>query len=215
MAVLFEELVKVLHPEIWSKVYDVKALIVPKRATIGDIITIYVQVKNPGMVAGDKLVELSIDGKTLSQIISLDPGEEKLLNFSFVAEERGRYEVKLGSLLKSIDVSPTSEEIMKEAKESLEESMRNYLNETISPLSSRLNLMAANVSSLKQDFDRLSSNTSSEFLRLLGEISELDERVNSIDNLVVALIILSIIAIIISLASMTYVNLRVKKLRKT
>ena len=215
VAVLFEELVKVLHPEIWSKVYDVKALIVPKRATIGDIITIYVQVKNPGMVAGDKLVELSIDGKTLSKIINLDPGEERLLNFSFVAEERGRYEVKLGSLLRSIDVSPTSEEIMKEAKESLEESMRNYLNETISPLSSRLNLMAANVSSLKQDFDRLSSNTSSEFLRLLGEISELDERVNSIDNLVVALIILSIIAIIISLASMTYVNLRVKKLRKT
>ena len=121
VAMLFEELVKALHPEIWSKVYDVEALIVPKRATVGDLITIYVQVKNPGMVAGDKLVELNIDERTLSQIVNLDPDEERLLNFTFIVEEKGTYEVRLGSLSKSIEVSPTSEEIMKEAKKSLEE----------------------------------------------------------------------------------------------
>jgi len=214
VAMLFEELVKALHPEIWSKVYDVEALIVPKRATVGDLITIYVQVKNPGMVAGDKLVELNIDGRALSQIVNLDPDEERLLNFTFVVEERGTYEVRLGSLSRSIEVSPTSEEIMKEAKKSLEESMRNYLNEIISPISSRLNLMAADVSSLKQDFNRLNSSTSSEFSKLSGEISELNEQTNSLNNLAAASIILSIIAIIISLASMIYANIEVKKLRE-
>lgn len=207
VAILFERLVKALHPDVWSKVYNVKALIAPKRAVVGDLVTIYVQVENLGMIAGEKLVELSINGKILSQTVKLNPGEKRLLNFTFVAEEKGTYEVKLKSLSRSMEVSPTSEEVIK----SLEESMRKHLNEMIS---SRLDPMAADIGSLKQDLDKLSSSTSSEFLKLSGEITELDEMVDSLNNLAVASIILSIMAIIISSASIIYATIKAKKLRK-
>ena len=213
VAILFEEIVKALHPEVWSKVYDVEALIAPGRAVVGDLITIYAQIKNPGMVAGEKLIELNVDGRVLSQTVVLKPGEERLLNFTFIVEKKGTYEVRLESLSRFIEVSPTSEEVMKEAKKSLEESMRSYLNETISPISSRLDSVAADVSSLKQDLDKLSSSTSSEIAKLSGEIFKLDERASMLNNLAAASIILSIIAVIVSLASVTYTHLKVKKLK--
>jgi len=211
VALLFEIVVKALHPEVWSKVYEVENLIAPRRAIVGDLITVYALVRNPGMVAGEKLVELSVDGKTLSKTVKLDPGEERLLNFTFVVERKGTYEVRLGSLSRSIEVSPTSEEVMSEARESIEESMRSYLDEAISPISSRLDSVASDVSSLKQDLNELRSSTSAEIAKLSEEISKLDEQISSLNNLATASIILSIIALIISLASVTYAYRKVKK----
>jgi len=211
VALLFEIVVKALHPEVWSKVYEVENLIAPRRAIVGDLITVYALVRNPGMVAGEKLVELSVDGKTLSKTVKLDPGEERLLNFTFVVERKGTYEVRLGSLSRSIEVSPTSEEVMSEARESIEESMRSYLDEAISPISSRLDSVASDVSSLKQDLNELRSSTSAEIAKLSEEISKLDEQISSLNNLATASITLSIIALIISLASVAYAYRKVKK----
>ena len=211
VALLFEMVVKALHPEVWSKVYEVEALIAPRRATVGDLVTIYALVRNPGMVAGKKLVELSIDGKILSKTVKLGPGEERLLNFTFVVERKGTYEVRLKSLSRSIEVSPTSEEVVEEARKSIEESMRSYVDEVISPISSRLDSVASDVSSLKQDLDKLRSSTSSEIAKLSGEISELGEQIGSLNSLATASMILSIIALIISLASVAYAYHKVKK----
>ena len=211
VALLFEIVVKALHPEVWSEVYEVENLIAPRRAIVGDLITVYALVRNPGMVAGEKLVELSVDGKTLSKTVKLDPGEERLLNFTFVVERKGTYEVRLGSLSRSIEVSPTSEEVMSEARESIEKSMRSYLDEAISPISSRLDSVASDVSSLKQDLNELRSSTSAEIAKLSEEISKLDEQISSLNNLATASIILSIIALIISLASVAYAYHKVKK----
>lgn len=181
-AILFEEVVKALHPDVWSRVYTVENLIAPKRAIVGDLVTVYVQVKNDGMVSGEKLVELNIDGKTLSKTISLKPGEEKLLNFTFIVEEKGECKVSVKSLSRSIEVSPTSEEIMNELRRSLEEYMKSYIDENISPT----------------------------LTELKNGISEIDKRMNSLNNLATASIALSAIAIIISLTSLAYV-LRVRK----
>jgi len=203
--------VKALHPEVWSKVYEVENLIAPRRAIVGDLITVYALVRNPGMVAGEKLVELSVDGKILSKTVKLGPGEKRLLNFSFIVERRGTYEVRLGSLSRSIEVSPTSEEIMSEARKSIEESMRSYVDEVISPISSRLDSLASEVSSLKKDLDKLESSTSSEIAKLSGEISKLGEQVDSLNSSATASMILSVIALIISLASVAYAYHKVKK----
>jgi len=211
VTLLFETVVKALHPEVWSKVYEVENLIAPRRAIVGDLITVYALVRNPGMVAGEKLVELNVDGETFSETVELGPGEERLLNFTFVVERKGTYEVRLGSLSRSIEVSPTSEEVMSEARESIEESMRSYLDEAISPISSRLDSVASDVSSLKQDLNELRSSTSAEIAKLSEEISKLDEQISSLNNLATASIILSIIALIISLASVTYAYRKVKK----
>jgi len=211
VALLFEMVVKALHPEIWSKVYKVENLIAPRRAIVGDLITVYALVKNPGMVAGEKIVELSVDGKTISKTVKLGPGEERLLNFTFVVERKGTYEVRLGSLSRSIEVSPTSEEIMSEARKSIEESMRSYVGEVISPISSKLDSMTSDVSSLKQDLDKLESSTSSEITKLSGEVSKLGEQMDSLNSLATASMILSIIALIISLVSVAYAYHKVKK----
>jgi len=211
VALLFEMVVKALHPEVWSKVYEVENLIAPRRAIVGDLITVYALVRNPGMVAGEKLVELSVDGKTLSKTVKLGPGEERLLNFTFVVERKGTYEVRLGSLSRSIEVSPTSEEIMSKTRKSIEESMRSYVNEVISPISSRLDSVASDISSLKKNLDKLESSTSSEIAKLSEEISKLGEQVGSLNSLATASMILSIIALIISLASIAYAYHKVKK----
>ena len=211
VALLFEIVVKALHPEVWSEVYDVENLIAPRRAIVGDLITIYALVRNPGMVAGEKLVELSVDGKTLSKTVKLDPGEERLLDFTFTVERKGTYEVRLGPLSRSIDVSPTSEEVMSEARKSIEESMRSYVDEVISPISSKLDSVASDVSSLKQDLGKLESSTSSEITKLSGEISKLGEQVSSLNSLAAASIAISIIALIISLASLAYAHHKVRK----
>jgi len=211
VALLFEIVVKALHPEVWSEVCEVENLIAPRRAIVGDLITIYALVRNPGMVAGEKLVELSVDGKTLSKTVKLDPGEERLLDFTFTVERKGTYEVRLGPLSRSIDVSPTSEEVMSEARKSIEESMRSYVDEVISPISSKLDSVASDLSSLKQDLDKLESSTSSEITKLSGEISKLGEQVSSLNSLAAASIALSIIALIISLASLAYAHYKVKK----
>ncbi len=211
VALLFEMVVKALHPEVWSEVCEVENLIAPRRAIVGDLITIYALVRNPGMVAGEKLVELSVDGKTLSKIVKLDPGEERLLDFTFTVERKGTYEVRLGPLSRSIDVSPTSEEVMSEVRKSIEESMRSYVDEAISPISSKLDSVASDVSSLKQDLDKLESSTSSEITKLSGEISKLGEQVSSLNSLAAASIAISIIALIISLASLAYAHHKVKK----
>lgn len=87
----FEEVVKALHPEIWEKVVEVRRLIAPQRAVVGDLITIFVEVRNPGNVGGEKTIGLTIDGRDLIQTIALDPGETKLLNFTFIAERSGIY----------------------------------------------------------------------------------------------------------------------------
>jgi len=211
VGILFEMVVKALHSEVWSKVYEVEDLIAPRRATVGDLVTIYALVRNPGMVAGEKLVELCVDGEILSETVKLGPGEERLLNFTFVVERKGMYEVRLKSLSRSIEVSPTSEEVMEKARKSIEESMRSYVDEVISPISSRLDSVASDVSSLKQDLSKLESSTSSEIAKLSGEVSELGEQIGSLNNLAVASIILSIIALIISLASMAYAYHKVKR----
>ena len=211
VALLFEMVVKALHPEVWSKVYEVENLIAPRRAIVGDLITIYALVRNPGMIAGKKIVELSVDGETFSETVKLGPGEERLLNFTFVVEKKGMYDVRLGSLSKSIEISPTSEEIVEEARKSIEESMRDYVDEVISPISSRLDSMASNINSLKQDLDKLKSSTSSEITKLSEEISKLGEQVSSLNSLAAASMILSIIALIISLASLAYAHYKVKK----
>jgi len=211
VALLFEEVVKALHPEVWSKVYEVENLIAPRRAIVGDLITIYAQIRNPGMVAGEKLVELSVDGENISKTVELGSGEERLLNFTFVVERKGTYEVRLGLLSRSIEVSPTSEEIVREAKTSIEESMRNYVDKVISPISSRLDSLASDVSSLKQDLDKLRSDTSSEIMKLSEDTSKLDEQISSLNNLATASLILSIIALILSLASMTYAYFKVRR----
>jgi len=211
VAILFEMVVKALHPEVWSKVYEVENLIAPRRAIIGDLITVYVLVRNPGMVAGKKIVELSVDGETFSETVKLGPDEERLLNFTFVVERKGTYEVRLGSLSRSIEVSPTSEEVVEEARKSIEESMRSYVDEVISPISSRLDLVAYDISSLKQDLDKLKSSTSSEITKLSEEVSKLGEQVSSLNSLAAASMILSIIALIISLASLAYAHYKVKK----
>jgi len=211
VALLFELVVKALHPEVWSKVYEVENLIAPRRAIVGDLITVYAQIKNPGMVAGEKLVELSVDGKILSKTVKLGPGEERLLNFTFVVERKGAYEVRLRSLSRSIEVSPTSEEIMEKARKSIEESMRSYVDEVISPVSSRLDSVASDVSSLKKDLDKLESSTSSEITKLSGEVSKLGEQIGSLNSLATASMILSIIALIISLASVAYAYHKVRK----
>ena len=211
VALLFEIVVKALHPEVWSKVYEAENLIAPRRAIVGDLITVYAQVKNPGMVAGEKLVELSVDGETFSETVKLGPGEERLLNFTFVVERKGTYEVKLGSLSRSIEVSPTSEEVMSEARKSIEESMKSYLEEVISPISSRLDSVASDVSSLKQDLDKLKSDTSSEIAKLSEDVSNLSGQVGSLSNLAAVSTILSIIALIVSWASAAYAHHKVKK----
>ena len=211
VALLLEEVVKALHPEVWSKVYEVENLIAPRRAIVGDLITIYAQIRNPGMVAGEKLVELNVDGEPIPKTVELGPGEERLLNFTFVVERKGTYEVRLGLLSRSIEVSPTSEEVVREAKTSIEESMRNYVDKVISPISSRLDSLASDVSSLKQDLDKLRSDTSSEIMKLSEDLSKLDEKISSLNNLATASLILSIIALIISLASMTYAYFKVRR----
>jgi len=211
VALLFELVVKALHPEVWSKVYEVENLIAPRRAIVGDLITVYAQIKNPGMIAGKKLVELSVDGKILSKTVKLGPGEERLLNFTFVVERKGAYEVRLGSLSRSIEVSPTSEEIMEKARKSIEESMRSYVDEVISPVSSRLDSVASDVSSLRKDLDKLKSSTSSEITKLSGEVSKLGEQIGSLNSLATASMTLSIIALIISLASVAYAYHKVRK----
>jgi len=211
VALLFEMVVKALHPEVWSKVYEVENLIAPRRAVVGDLVTIYALVRNPGVVAGKKIVELSVDGEILSKTVKLNPGEEKLLNFTFVVERKGTYEVRLETLSRSIDVSPTSEEVMSEARKSIEESMRGYIDEAISPISSRLDSVASDLSSLKQDLDKLESSTSSEITKLSEEVSKLGEQVSSLNSLAAASIALSIIALIISLASAAYAYHKVRK----
>ena len=211
VALLFEIVVKALHPEVWSEVYEIENLIAPKRAIVGDLVTVYALVRNPGMVAGEKLVELNVDGKILSKSVELGPGEERLLNFTFVVERKGTYEVRLGPLSRSIDVSPTSEEVMSEARKSIEESMRSYVDEAISPISSKLDSVTSDLSSLKRDLDKLESSTSSEITKLSGEISKLGEQVSSLNSLATASIALSIIALIISLASAAYAYHKVRK----
>lgn len=171
VAVLFEEVVKALHPEIWSGVIEIRELIAPQRAIVGDLVTIFVEVRNPGNVGGEKIIGMTIDGRSFSQRIELAPGEIRLLNFTFNADKSGTYTITIEKSSTVLNVSPIAEEIVKGA----EESLKKYVEDI--------------VSSLRGEVDSLRSGLS-------GSTAELNAQIDELRILAMASTITSIIAVV-------------------
>ncbi|MCD6591944.1 MAG: ABC transporter substrate-binding protein [Thaumarchaeota archaeon] len=203
VAILFEEVVKAIHPEIWERAVKVEQIIAPSRAVVGDLLTIFVLARNPGLVAGEKIVELSINGEIFSQKVLLRPGEARLLNFTFVVKEVGEYVVKAGGQSVVIKVSPTSEEIMSRARESFEKSLQEYL----SPMSSRIEVLAGELNNLKERIKELDVNSTS----LSESIVELRGELEYLRNMAVTSAIISGIAIAATAALILYIVPRMRK----
>jgi len=201
VAILFEELVKVLHPEIWEKAVEVERIIAPKRSIVGDLLTVFMVVRNPGLVAGEKVVEIAVDGEKLSQTIELAPNEVKLLNFTFIAEKEGAYIIRAGAASATVKVSQTAEKIIEEERKSFKE----YVNEALSPISSEVTSLMGRVNSLEEDLDELSAAFCSQLSNVSSQVMEFNKRINSLNTMAAASIILSITAIIAVIASAIYV----------
>lgn len=210
IAILFEEVIKVLHPEVWEKVVEIRNLIAPSRAVVGDLLTIYVVARNPGLVGGEKIVELEVAGKTLTKKVVLRPEESKLLNFTFVAEKKGEYLVKAGGFSKMIKASPTSEEVMSEAKETFEKSLKQYLANALSPMESKIGKLTGDFNSLNERVANINTGLMNLNSRFSGEIMRLQGELDSIKNMAMASMIVAIIAIVTAIASIAYAATRAR-----
>ncbi|MBP1910624.1 S-layer protein domain-containing protein [Methanolobus bombayensis] len=81
----------------------------PILVNTGEEVTVTVDVTNTGTAAGDKDVELMINGTTVdSQIVSLDAGESTTLTFTVSEDEAGTYEAQVGSSTTTFDVEESS-----------------------------------------------------------------------------------------------------------
>jgi hypothetical protein len=75
----------------------------------GEDVTVTVDVTNSGTAAGDKDVELLINGTSVdSQSVSLDAGESTSLTFTVSEDEAGTYEAQVGSSTASFEVEKSS-----------------------------------------------------------------------------------------------------------
>ncbi|MCD6236107.1 MAG: ABC transporter substrate-binding protein [Thaumarchaeota archaeon] len=208
LAIFFEEVVKALHPTLWRETVEVDQLIAPSRAIVGDLLTVYVKVKNPGLVAGEKTVKLEINGSEYSETIQFNPGESKLLNFTFTAEKKGVYIVKAGSLSTIIKVSPTAEEMLEEARNSFAKLAQEYLAQNLSPLSSKVDSLANKVGELEKKVGDVSASTSSQLSEASKDIVELRGELERLKETVTLLLILSVIAVIAAVSSAIYIAIK-------
>ena len=97
VTILYETLVKLLHPEIWSKVVVVEELTAPESVGIGEAITIFVKVKNPGELDGEKVVEIMVNGIRFSKRVVLKAGESRIVDFLVPASSTGTYTISAGT----------------------------------------------------------------------------------------------------------------------
>jgi len=84
-------------------------LIEPTSVEGGDAVTIEVNVTNTGNIAGETEVELLINGEAVdSETVSLDAGENRVVEFSHTEEEAGTYTVEIGDLSGSYEVTEST-----------------------------------------------------------------------------------------------------------
>lgn len=77
----------------------------PSEAEANQPILISVDVKNTGGEGGTKKLEFNVDGETITENVELDSGESETVSLEIVREEAGTYEIKVGGLSKTIEVS--------------------------------------------------------------------------------------------------------------
>lgn len=197
-AILFEEVVKALHPEVWEKVLAIEKLISPERALVGDLITVFIEVKNPGNVGGEKVVELEVNSEVFRKSIDLNPGESKLVDFTFLVEKVGVYTLKAGKVSAVLNVSPSAEEVLGKVGENFERQVRELVEEVRS-LINDVKLIESSLSS------KIEENNS----KVSESLRELSERIEYLSAMLTALTIATIITACLALINI----IRVGKVR--
>jgi S-layer protein (TIGR01567 family) len=75
----------------------------------GDAVTVQVNVTNTGNIAGETEVELLVNGESVdSETVSLEAGENTVVEFSHTEEEVGTYTVEVGDLSGSYEVTEST-----------------------------------------------------------------------------------------------------------
>ena len=104
---IFSVLAKLLPPAFEVSSFDIR----PSQATIGETITIVIEVTNTGGIKGSYTPKLTVDGiiKAVREI-ALDPGESKTVSFELTALSLGEYQVEINGLTGELSiVSPPAE----------------------------------------------------------------------------------------------------------
>ncbi|MCD6536695.1 MAG: ABC transporter substrate-binding protein [Thaumarchaeota archaeon] len=172
-----EEFVKAIHPEIWSKVIEVLDLNAPSEAEPDQPMRITVEVKNPGLINGTKLIELKFGEEVYSKQVHLRPGESKTVEFEVSAGKPGAYLIEVGDRYAVCYVRESRESEVKALQESL-------LNELASIKSAE--------SSLINKLDSLASTFNS-------QVASMNNTAIELRNLVIILSVISVTSLILSI----------------
>jgi len=145
IAYALEDLIKAIHPEVWNKTIEVAEIEAPAQASITEPIRITVKVVNPGLIEGEKTVELKFGDETYTKQVYLKPGETRAVTFTISPQKAGVYLIEVGEEYAICDVRKPSEEEIRLALQSvlreLESisSAENSLTSSINQLSSAIN----------------------------------------------------------------------------
>lgn len=75
----------------------------PSNPEPGQDIEVSVRVENTGNVQGSDTVKFDVDGTSFNDTVSVNPGESKVANISFITRSQKQYEVSVSGLTKSFE----------------------------------------------------------------------------------------------------------------
>ena len=88
-----------------TSLVQVQSMNLPDKASAGQDIKIAASVQNTGQVADSRKLELRVDGNvTDSKNVTLQPGENKTIDFSYKPKDPGTYRISLDGQSKTINV---------------------------------------------------------------------------------------------------------------
>jgi len=114
-----EELINAIHPEIWSRAVEVVELRAPAKASASEQIRVEVRVANPGLLEGEKVVELRFGGEVYARRVYLRPGEVQVAAFELSPPRPGVYLVEAGGRYALCEVVGLGVEEMGKSLESI------------------------------------------------------------------------------------------------
>ncbi|MDW8021868.1 MAG: ABC transporter substrate-binding protein [Nitrososphaerota archaeon] len=147
-----EELVKAIHPQVWSRVVETLSIRAPREIEPNQPVKIVVEVRNPGLLEGVKSVELRFGGEVYFKEVYLKAGESGVAEFEVSAEGPGAYLIESGT---SHTICYVREKSREEEMISLQQSLLKELAEVksrgdllrneLGNLASAINAQAASV----------------------------------------------------------------------
>lgn len=86
---------------------SVTSINVPSQLTVGQTENVSALVTNTGKKKGTETIEFTVEGKTIdTREVSVGPGETKTVEFQFMRNEEGTYDLNIGGAAASIKVVP-------------------------------------------------------------------------------------------------------------